>query len=83
MAGGASHNHDEVPAPGRSRIFHNVLHQLAPQLSGRFETERWYFARQRQIIVDGFGHMTDANAALRLLCYLTRGEHRIVATNAR
>jgi len=83
VARGAAHDDDEIPAARGSRILHQVLHQLETELARGLETERGKLARQRQVVIDGFRHVTDADLPRCLLGDLARRKHRIVAADRR
>ena len=81
MAGGASHDDDEIPSAGGAGVLHEILHQFAAELARGLETERRYLARQRQVVVDGLRHVADTNTPARLFCHLAGGKHGIVAAD--
>jgi hypothetical protein len=57
VSGLASHRHDYVPSPRRTRVFHEVTHHLDADVPRGLKTEGWNLTGQRQIIIDGFRNM--------------------------
>ena len=81
MTRGTAHDDDEVPSSGGARIFHEILHKIAADLARSLEAKSGNLAGQRQIIVDGFPHVANANAPARRFGHLARREHGVVAAN--
>jgi hypothetical protein len=81
MPGGPSHYHNEIPAMGGTRVFHQAVDDFEAVLAGCFKAECRSLSWQGQIIIDGLGHVTYPNAAGGVLGNLTRRIHRIVSTD--
>src|SRR5262245_45621301 len=57
------------------------MHELKAMLARGLKAESRYLSWKREIVVDGFRHMTDADLSTRVLGDLTGGKHGIVAAN--
>src|SRR5215468_3196937 len=57
------------------------MHELKAVLARGLKAESRYLSRKREIVVDGFRHMTDADLSTRVLGDLTGGKHGIIAAN--
>ena len=67
MSGGAAHADDEIPARGGAGIFREVAHGADAVMPGGLEAERRRRAGQRQIVVNGLGHVGDADVIAGVL----------------
>src|ERR1051325_10846974 len=81
VAGGAAHDDDEIPAPRRARVFHQILHEGEAQVARGLEAECWDVARQRQVVVDGFRNVADAQPSGGPLGQFAGAEHRVIAAD--
>ena len=65
VAGLAAHRDDDVPAPGRARVLHQVAHELDADVARGLEAEGRHVRRQRQVVVDRLRHVDAADRAGR------------------
>ena len=70
VTGLAAHRDDDVPAPRRPRILHQVAHELDADVTRGLEAEGGDVRRQRQVVVDRLRHVRGADAALRPLAHV-------------
>ena len=61
MTRGAPHDDDEIPAVGGPGVFHKIQNQVGAGVPGGFVPESWHTTGERQVVVDGFGNLSDAN----------------------
>ena len=61
MSRRAPHADNQIPAPGRARVFGKVADYLNAIMPRGFKTERRCRAGQWQIIVNCLGHVRDAD----------------------
>ena len=61
VAGRPAHADDEIPARGGARVLGQVADDADADLAGRLEAERRRRAGQGQVVVDGLGHVGDAD----------------------
>ncbi len=78
----AAHAHDEVPARGGARVFHQALDDVGADRARGFEAERRRVVGQRKIVVDRLGDGRDADAPVRSLGDPRRAVGRVVAADA-
>ena len=76
-----AHRDDEVPARRGLGVDHQVLDDLDAVVARGLEAERVDVRRQVQVVVDGLGHVHDADAAAGVLLELHRREGRVVAAD--
>ena len=63
VAGLAAHRDHEVPARGGLGVHHQVLDDLDADVARGLEAEGVHVRRQVEVVVDGLGHVDDADAA--------------------
>src|SRR5262249_4691967 len=59
VSGLASHGHGEIPPRGGTRIHHQILDDLDPEMAGGLKSEGGNPLRQIEVVVDRFGDMDD------------------------
>src|SRR5215213_454475 len=82
MAGGATHADDDVIARGGSSILGEIAQQVNPVMTGGLKAEGGGRPWQRQIIVNGFRNVSDANGTSGPFVNLAGGKSGVIATDA-
>ena len=62
VPGVAPHHGHEEPLPGGRRVLHEVLDEILAEVDGGHEAEGRHVLGQRQVVVDGLGHVDHGQA---------------------
>src|SRR5439155_21947 len=81
MPRGPAHADDQIPARRGPRILGQAADDLHAEVAGGFEAEGRRRAGQGQIVVDGLGHVGDADLAGGAAIDLAAREGRVVAAD--
>src|SRR5690606_13847438 len=76
-----AHGNDKVPTVRRLCVDHEALNDADAHVTGRVVAERRNAVRKVEVVVDGFGHVDDADTAGRDLIHLHRAVCRVVSAD--